>query len=395
MMNFVNIHVLSTHPFSNMNRDDAGSPKTVTFGGSTRVRLSSQALKRAARLHLETQSTGERSFRSHYLPQEVTERVVELLASSGRSLSDEERADVLAAARTSVRSLTHKKPGSDDKKANAAKKTGPGTDDAEAVPAGKGSDKKETLVWIAEQEVARLVVTIAGKVGGQTWETEISEALGQRTDSLAIAAFGRMFAARPELQTEAAVQVAHAFTTHEAAMEVDYFTTVDDLSRLYAPDRGAGAGYLDLAEYASGTFYRYFNIDRRQLRANWAGFDGTNATERLGDLVQALVLSLPSGKANTTAPQTLPLLVVIEEAAMPASFADAFEKPVVSRAGYGQSSVEALLDHRDKCHHLAPAMFGRAVVVNREDRTGSLEEALRSVGAWLAVDDDVQEVAAQ
>ena len=38
---FVDIHVLQTLPPSNPNRDDTGAPKTATFGGVQRMRISS------------------------------------------------------------------------------------------------------------------------------------------------------------------------------------------------------------------------------------------------------------------------------------------------------------------------------------------------------------------
>ncbi|MGQ9754251.1 MAG: type I-E CRISPR-associated protein Cas7/Cse4/CasC, partial [Thermaceae bacterium] len=50
-MKLVEIHILQTVAPSNLNRDDTGSPKDAIFGGYRRLRLSSQAQKRAARLH--------------------------------------------------------------------------------------------------------------------------------------------------------------------------------------------------------------------------------------------------------------------------------------------------------------------------------------------------------
>ena len=44
----VDVHVLQTVPPSNLNRDDTGSPKSATFGGVRRARVSSQAWKRGA-----------------------------------------------------------------------------------------------------------------------------------------------------------------------------------------------------------------------------------------------------------------------------------------------------------------------------------------------------------
>ena len=50
---FIDIHVLQTLPPSNPNRDDTGAPKSATFGGVRRMRISSQAIKRATREDFE------------------------------------------------------------------------------------------------------------------------------------------------------------------------------------------------------------------------------------------------------------------------------------------------------------------------------------------------------
>ena len=47
--NFLNFHVLISHSPSCLNRDDMNMQKTAIFGGTRRVRISSQSLKRAIR----------------------------------------------------------------------------------------------------------------------------------------------------------------------------------------------------------------------------------------------------------------------------------------------------------------------------------------------------------
>ena len=49
MSRFLQLHLLTFFPPANLNRDDTGRPKTAIVGGATRLRLSSQALKRAWR----------------------------------------------------------------------------------------------------------------------------------------------------------------------------------------------------------------------------------------------------------------------------------------------------------------------------------------------------------
>ena len=49
MSRFLQMHILTAYPPSNPNRDDLGRPKTAIIGGVPRLRISSQALKRAIR----------------------------------------------------------------------------------------------------------------------------------------------------------------------------------------------------------------------------------------------------------------------------------------------------------------------------------------------------------
>ena len=66
------------------------------------------------------------------------------------------------------------------------------------------------------------------------------------------ALFGRMVTSDVLASRDAAVYVAHAFTVHEAQVENDYFTVVDDLLR-EAGELGS-AGIFD-TELASGLYY--------------------------------------------------------------------------------------------------------------------------------------------
>jgi len=49
MSRFVQLHLLTSYPPANLNRDDLGRPKTAMMGGEPRLRVSSQSLKRAWR----------------------------------------------------------------------------------------------------------------------------------------------------------------------------------------------------------------------------------------------------------------------------------------------------------------------------------------------------------
>ncbi len=49
MSRFIQLHLLTSYPPANLNRDDQGSPKTAKMGGFDRLRVSSQCLKRTWR----------------------------------------------------------------------------------------------------------------------------------------------------------------------------------------------------------------------------------------------------------------------------------------------------------------------------------------------------------
>jgi CRISPR system Cascade subunit CasC len=49
MTTFIQLHLLTSYPPANLNRDDLGRPKTARMGEAERLRISSQSLKRAWR----------------------------------------------------------------------------------------------------------------------------------------------------------------------------------------------------------------------------------------------------------------------------------------------------------------------------------------------------------
>ena len=46
MSTFIQLHLLTSYPPANLNRDDLGRPKTAFMGGAERLRVSSQSPKR-------------------------------------------------------------------------------------------------------------------------------------------------------------------------------------------------------------------------------------------------------------------------------------------------------------------------------------------------------------
>jgi CRISPR system Cascade subunit CasC len=368
--NFLNLHILFTTGVANMNRDDSGAPKQVAFGGTIRNRLSSQSMTRAKRLMFELGAPDERTtWRAKSgMTDLVVTKVCDFARQSGVPLTDEERSKAEQLTKEMISSLVQKPGGNGRgrKKAGRAAPAPAGQDEGDDEETVSESDThadadtdgpKDTLVWLAEHEVHNLTEMVFAKLRKGGTLADFIEKKG-RTQSLTIAAFGRMFAFRPDLQNEAAIQRSHAFTTHEASIEPDYFTAVDDLRT--AVD-GAGAGHLDLAQYSTGVYYWHCNIDRRQLWATWIAPDSTvKAREQLAGLIEALVVALPSGKQATTASKTVPDAVLAVPATAPIALHQAFEKPIRPKPeGFRERSVNTLLAEHDKVVQFMPRQFSQ------------------------------------
>ena len=231
---------------SNLNRDDTGAPKTCEFGGARRARISSQCLKRAVRTYFRVEEVVPSS-QLGYRTKRLKEALVQRFAA--RQM-DTEAAGALAAAVVEQLGLKLK------------------------------NDKTEYLLLLGEQEIESLAMLArdyqdaligdkkAAK-GDKALQGQFLEALdgGHAVD---LALFGRMIADKPDKNIDAAVQMAHAFSTHAVSTEFDFYSAVDDLQRADA-EEGAGAGMLGTTLYNSACYYRYANLDYRQLSSNLGG----------------------------------------------------------------------------------------------------------------------------
>ena len=79
MSQFIQMHLLTMYPPSNLNRDDLGRPKTAIVGGTERLRISSQSLKRAWRTSEQFQEalSDYQGTRTKRLGEEVYSRLAE------------------------------------------------------------------------------------------------------------------------------------------------------------------------------------------------------------------------------------------------------------------------------------------------------------------------------
>ena len=278
---FLDIHAIQTLPPSNMNRDDTGSPKTAQYGGVKRSRVSSQAWKRAIRDYFNTY--GEQSnvgVRTKDIVRYVAGKIVEL----DNSISFE---DALTKADTVLIATGIKKKG-----------------------------EVKALYFMGDRQAEKLAQAVYENL---TDKKELQK-LANSNPAIDVAMFGRMVAEDPTLNEDASSQVAHAISTHAVQTEFDFFTAIDDL----APEDNAGAGMLGTIEFNSSTLYRYANVAIHELSKQLE--DEKSLKNSLNLFIEAFANSLPTGKVNTFANQTLPqALIVSLRDDRPVNLVSAFE----------------------------------------------------------------------
>ncbi len=302
---FLDIHAIQTLPPSNVNRDDAGSPKTAQYGGVRRARVSSQAWKRAMRLYFEENSEAELGLRSKNVASYVADCIRDLDSTVSEEKAIEKANKVLNAA---------------------------------GIKVGKDNTTK-ALFFLGKTQAQALAKAALNDLSDKKKLQEMVKV----NPAIDIALFGRMVADDPSLNEEASAQVAHAISTHAVQNEFDYYTAVDDLSA----EDNAGAGMLGTVEYNSSTLYRYANVAVHELLRQLGDAETTIRTLKL--FIEAFSNSLPSGKVNTFANDTLPQAIMITvRDDRPVNLVSAFENPVKSKDGFVDESIKRLFAEKSK-----------------------------------------------
>jgi CRISPR system Cascade subunit CasC len=187
----------------------------------------------------------------------------------------------------------------------------------------KDAEKKEAEAKTKELDKKRKK---AEKAGEEYVEPEESEDDPKLTGGLSFKALN--------IKSDGALSLNHAFTVHEAQMEIDFFTAVDDLAE-------SGAGHVDTAHYASGLFYLSGSINRELLVKNLQGDVGL-AKETMRKYIEAAIKTVPSGKKNSTNPYEWALYTMVELADEAMTHSTAFTEPLNSDRGIIKNAIEAL-----------------------------------------------------
>lgn len=337
MNRFVQIHLLTSYPPANLNRDDQGRPKTAKMGGFDRLRVSSQSLKRAWR----TSDLFQLALSEHVGTRTKLLGVMayeKLVAGGVKEKQAKEWAQKIAGVFGALKKAKEKDL----------------LVDLEI----------EQLVHVSPSEIQlieELVATLVSENRApEDAELDLLRKQGQSAD---IALFGRMLASSPVYNIEAACQVAHAISVHPVVIEDDYFTAVDDLND---GSEDAGAAHIGETGFAAGLFYSYICINRALLVDNLGG-DEELAQKAIKALIEAAVKVAPEGKQNSFGSRAYASYVLAEKGdQQPRSLSVAFLKPVTSQGiegtDFGTAAVEALTTQRNNMD----AVYGPCADDSRE-----------------------------
>lgn len=353
---FLQIHTLTSYPATLLNRDDAGFAKRLPFGGATRTRVSSQCLKYHWRNFKGEHALYNLDVSKTYRSRETFQRKL------ARPLIEEGHPESLVRAGTfALKELLLSD--SKAKKNDMKKLIDP---DENENPWDELETSQITILGAPEmQYLHELVKSKIVEIKDDFpvfWEEEpeldsetVSEAADGMSDfskddlkknlkglklasGLDAALFGRMVTSDVLSRGDAAVHVAHAFTTHEEESESDYFSAVDELRRDQPEESGElGAGHINSTELSSGLFYNYVVVDIPLLVSNlqaverelWQEADRSLAAEVVKRLVHLIATVSPGAKLGSTAPYSWAQCLFVESgSSQPRTLANAFQQAV-------------------------------------------------------------------
>ncbi len=325
-MKLIELHILQSFPVSCLNRDDVGAPKSATFGGVPRARLSSQCLKRAIREYAQD-NLPEARFGGHR-----TKLIVQPLADALTKHGLDPKAAMDHATNIA------------DKLAKL---------DARSVRDGE-VPQVGTLTFLAPGELDGIAAKVAELVTAGTAKAEYERKLDKFAkdaglmDGADIALFGRMAASMPSLTLEGAAMFSHALSTHKTENDLDFFSAVDDRK---PKGDDAGAGMIGTLEFNSAVYYRYaaVNLDLLADADHLGTLSAEDRKKVVGAFIKATVMAVPGARKNSMNASVPPsyVLGIYKDAGQPVQLINAFES-AVRGAGLVDASRKAL-----EAHHTA------------------------------------------
>lgn len=344
---FCEIHVLRNDGYCNLNRDQDGNMKRLTFGMIERSRISSQAQRHVIRT--EFRDGGHKLVtRTRHIILFLIRRLIEM----GFNAEDAKS----AATNTMVMM------GFKNKKKKKAKKTSDGKEDEatngvdEAEAAVEVDDEAESddgiryavvknVIHYTDSEFNRICDVIkaekanlainednlnnlskADKAKIEAEMARITPILLKCLDSSEfeeddIALFGRFMPNHNRSTVVAACAVSHAIGVHGIANHPDFISAVDD-------NHNIGSGFTGNVDGGSNMMYHYSVVDIYQLARN-KGSRGESIPSLVASYMRHFATCIPKAKMGSTANFVRPCYVLMTiKDTQPVNLANAFDAPV-------------------------------------------------------------------
>lgn len=365
---FLQIHTLTSYGASLLNRDQDGFAKRLPFGG-TRLRVSSQCLKRHWRSHQGPLALSTIPLGEGVAPMSIRSRVTFRELIRDRLVREESLAPSEASTATEslLRFILSENPKTEEVEEEGPKKPKKGKGKAEEEapteePADTCRTSQITILGPAEvdflyQELRTVLRKTKTERGATLPSVLVAHFTPERRKNLRglllgagldAALFGRMVTSKNLDNIDAAIQVAHSFTVHLAQTESDFFSAVDDLEQELG---NKGSGHIGNLELTTGLYYGYVAVDLPLLHQNLTGqVDKRVPNALLSEVVRRLVHLIatvsPGAKLGSTAPHAYSQFVLVEQGVtQPRTLGNAFLRPVTDNGELLARAYEALKIH--------------------------------------------------
>ena len=341
---FVQLHLLTDYTAVLLNRDENGVAKRLPKGGFVRTRISSQCLKRHMRLakgpYALTNIAPD--------PLRTKELVDTRIIAAVRDRIPNADGETIEAAMIQLNIELYGKDGNDSKKRQLLLFGRPEIDWLQ----NHVTDAVRT--FSDPGEVSKAVASLFNGTHAQHNFTAFRTSV-QMPAGIIGAMNGRMVTADPLARIDGALHVAHAFTIHEEASEIDFFTAMDDLRS----EQQGGSGFLSTTELNSGVFYFYMCVDVPTLVSNttgcapedWLDADPHIAAQAAANIAGLAATVTAGAKKGSTAPQAYAQVLLAEIGeSMPRSLAGAFTVPAHPTVQDGLAKMQEHLNAHDRMY---------------------------------------------
>lgn len=375
---FVGVHVLRPVVGVNLNANQDGTPKTLSLGGATRMRVSSQAKKRAVRDWILTLTEKqEQAVRTNRIPgaaaealaqsadvdfEDALNTIIALLSSKG---SGAVSFTIEAQRPTRTREGVFVPYTTPSLLAKIAQDNWDDLANARTEVANARTEGAEKIEAATSQKAKKDIILAITVTLPATLRNEVRAAFSPGANK-EIALSGRMLTALPDGDVDGAISVAHSYTVDPMQTIRDEYTWKDDWQDGGFDESTSGAGHLGETILGSGTFYEWAALDRDQLRANLkahSGLEGDTLNEAVTDaerlFVSAFASATPSAHSRNTGSQAPFALTVAAVSDRPPLTLPVFENPIVDDVSY--TAATRIADYLVRSQRRHPINGGIAI----------------------------------